>query len=141
MIEPQAVAKHIRVDQSSFADALVRGDHAKVEQILLNLLSNAVKFTLPGGAISIMCEQRGDCFELSVRDTGIGIPEGEIDTIFQPFVQVGRSLTSKQEGTGLGLAISSDLATAMGGELRVESKIGKGSTFTLSLPSVKQAGK
>ena len=120
---------------------MVRGDHAKIEQILLNLLSNAVKFTPSGGRISIMCEERGDCFELSVHDTGIGIPESEIDTIFQPFVQVGRSLTSRQEGTELGLAISSDLATAMGGELRVESKIDKGSTFTLSLPKVKPAGK
>jgi PAS domain S-box-containing protein len=139
MIEPQAVAKRIRVEQGDFADAVVSGDESKIEQILINLLSNAVKFTHPGGTISIVCEQRGERYELSVHDTGIGIPNEEIDAIFQPFVQVGRSLTSKQEGTGLGLAISSDLATAMGGELRVESKIDHGSTFTLSLPKAKKA--
>jgi signal transduction histidine kinase len=139
MIEPQAAAKKLVVEQESFDKAVVSGDKAKIEQILINLLSNAVKFTEPGGRISIVCERRGDCFELSVRDTGIGIPENEIDAIFQPFIQVGRSLTSKQEGTGLGLAISSDLAAAMGGELRVESKIDEGSTFTLSLPEAKAA--
>ncbi|MEO5815516.1 MAG: PAS domain-containing sensor histidine kinase [Gemmatimonadaceae bacterium] len=136
MIEPQAAAKNLVVEQGSFDKALVSGDHAKIEQILVNLLSNAVKFTEPGGRISIDCEENGDCVELSVRDTGIGIPDTDIDAIFQPFIQVGRSLTSKQEGTGLGLAISSDLATAMGGALRVESVIGEGSTFTLSLPKV-----
>ncbi len=139
MIEPQAEAKRLQIRLSSFADAVVSGDHSKIEQILVNLLSNAVKFTNPGGTISIGCEKRGDCFELSVRDTGIGIPQSEIHAIFQPFVQVGRSLTSRQEGTGLGLAISSGLAIAMGGELRVESTLDVGSTFTLALPKAKSA--
>jgi len=134
MIEPQAAAKSIRIDQGDFANAVVSGDESKIEQILINLLSNAIKFTPTGGSISVACERRGDCYELSVHDTGIGIPASEIEAIFQPFVQVGRSLTSKQEGTGLGLAISSDLAKAMHGELRVESKVDEGSTFTLSLP-------
>jgi PAS domain S-box-containing protein len=141
MIEPQAVVKKIRVEQGDFAGAVVCGDQSKIEQILLNLMSNAVKFTHSGGTISIVCEQRGDRYELGVRDTGIGIPDEEIDAIFQPFVQVGRSLTSKQEGTGLGLAISSELAKAMGGDLRVESKIDEGSIFTLSLPKARQAAK
>ena len=137
MIEPQAAAKSIRIDQGDFANAVVSGDESKIEQILINLLSNAIKFTPTGGSISVACERRGDCYELSVHDTGIGIPASEIEAIFQPFVQVGRSLTSKQEGTGLGLAISSDLAKAMHGELRVESKVDEGSTFTLSLPKAK----
>jgi PAS domain S-box-containing protein len=140
MIEPQAAAKSLKITRTSFAGADVTGDQAKIEQILLNLLSNAVKFTESGGVIEIECERRGDCFELSVRDTGIGIPASEIDAIFQPFVQVGRSLTSTQEGAGLGLAISSDLAKAMGGDLRVDSDVDKGSTFTLSLPSAKAPG-
>ena len=101
MIEPQAAAKSLKVVRSSFLDANVAGDQAKIEQILLNLLSNAVKFTNPGGIIDISCEVRGQCIELHVSDTGIGIPESEIGAIFQPFVQVGRSLTSKQEGAGL----------------------------------------
>jgi len=141
MIEPQAVAKRIGIKQGDFAEAVVSGDRSKIEQILLNLLSNAVKFTPEGGSISIVCTQRGDCYELAVHDTGMGIPEADLDAIFQPFIQVGRSLTSKQEGTGLGLAISSDLAKAMGGELRVESKIDEGSTFTLSLSKANSAVK
>ena len=72
---------------------------------------------------------------LSVRDTGIGIPADSLTSIFQPFVQVGRSLTSPHEGAGLGLAISSDLALGMGGKLEVESSLGEGSQFTLSLPA------
>ena len=69
-----------------------------------------------------------------MRDTGIGIAEDALGAIFQPFVQVGRSLTSHHEGTGLGLAISSDLARGMGGSLRVTSTPGEGSEFTLRLP-------
>jgi signal transduction histidine kinase len=71
---------------------------------------------------------------MTVRDTGVGIPEDELDRIFEPFVQVGRSLTSSGEGTGLGLAISRDLARAMGGDIEVESQPGLGSSFTLVLP-------
>jgi signal transduction histidine kinase len=74
-----------------------------------------------------------DCI-VSVRDTGIGIPEDHLEAIFEPFVQVGRSLTSPHEGTGLGLAISRDLARAMGGDIMVESRVGQGSTFTVTLP-------
>jgi signal transduction histidine kinase len=71
---------------------------------------------------------------IAVRDTGPGIPPDKQAAIFEPFVQLGRSLTSGHEGTGLGLAISRDLARAMGGELTVESEPGRGATFTLSLP-------
>ena len=73
--------------------------------------------------------------KLTVRDTGIGIPPERLADIFEPFVQVGRSLTAGQEGTGLGLAISRDLARAMGGDLTVTSDVGVGSEFTLLLPA------
>jgi signal transduction histidine kinase len=72
---------------------------------------------------------------MTVTDSGIGIAADDLAAIFQPFVQVGRSLTSPHEGTGLGLAISSDLAAGMRGRLDVESTVGKGSTFTLTLPA------
>jgi PAS domain S-box-containing protein len=134
MIEPQALVKQIRIERSPGPDQLASADRAKVEQILLNLLSNAVKFTLPGGRIDISCTGEGKVVLLSVRDTGIGIPADSLTSIFQPFVQVGRSLTSPHEGAGLGLAISSDLALGMGGKLEVESSLGEGSQFTLSLP-------
>jgi signal transduction histidine kinase len=111
-------------------------DRTKVEQILLNLLSNAIKFTPRGGEVSIECAPLGPRVVAIVRDSGIGIGEEMIEAVFQPFVQVGRSLTSGHEGSGLGLAISRDLARAMDGELTVESTVNQGSVFTLSLPGV-----
>jgi hypothetical protein len=137
MIEPQAVMKQIELGRWRGADAVALADRAKAEQILLNLLSNAVKFTPAGGRVDLMCAAQNDHVILSVSDTGVGIAAEHIGSIFQPFVQVGRSLTSPHEGTGLGLAISSDLADAMGGKLSVESKLGVGSTFTLTLPKAK----
>ncbi len=133
MIEPQALAKRLALVRSVIEVAPVHADRAKVEQILLNLLSNSVKFTEPGGTIEVEVEDCGPTVELRVRDTGIGIPEDDLDAIFQPFIQVGRSLTTTHEGTGLGLAISSDLANAMGGSLTVTSEYGVGSTFVLTL--------
>ena len=135
MIEPQALAKSIAIEWHDSTDVVAAADHAKVEQILLNLLSNAVKFTPAGGRIDVGCAARNGRVTLTVTDNGIGIAAEDLGAIFQPFVQLGRSLTSPHEGTGLGLAISSDLATGMGGRLDVESTVGKGSTFTLTLPT------
>jgi PAS domain S-box-containing protein len=134
LIEPQARARRIELTNRSSTDATVLGDGPKVEQILINLLSNAVKFTDQGGTISLRSGVDGDQGWVAVRDTGVGIPAEKLGAIFQPFVQVGRSLSSQHEGTGLGLAISSDLAHGMGGELSVESTVGVGSEFTLKLP-------
>jgi PAS domain S-box-containing protein len=135
MVEPQAASKRLTIETHLDPLALAAADQAKVEQILLNLLSNAVKFTPSGGSIVIDCAASGGQVTLRVRDTGIGISADDLGAIFQPFVQVGRSLTSPHEGTGLGLAISSDLAQGMGGRLDVESSLGQGSTFTLTLPA------
>ena len=135
MIIPQATAKGLEVVHPTGVEVVAMADTAKVEQILINLLSNAVKFTPAGGRIEVSCQRVGDRVALQVLDTGIGIPPGDVESIFEPFVQVGRSLTSLHEGTGLGLAISRDLAKAMQGELLVESKLGEGSRFTLWLPA------
>src|SRR6185436_11521097 len=113
----------------------VIADPDRVQQILLNLLTNAIKFTPDGGRVTITGTRRGDRAEVRVDDTGIGIPDDKRDSIFEPFVQLGRSLSSPQEGSGLGLAISRDLARAMHGDLRVESTVGSGSSFTLTLPA------
>ena len=134
MIAPQALAKSVRIDGHGATDAAASADHAKVEQILLNLLSNAVKFTASGGHVAVDCASAGERVVMTVSDSGVGIAPQDLAAIFQPFVQVGRTLTSSQEGTGLGLAISSDLARGMGGSLDVASAPGRGSTFTLTLP-------
>ena len=135
MVEPQALAKEITLNRSE-CDPKWRalGDVAKVDQILLNLLSNAIKFTARGGQVSILCSLDDSNARIAVADTGTGIPATKIEAIFEPFVQLGRSLSSAHEGMGLGLAISRDLARAMRGDLTVASVVDKGSTFTLTLP-------
>ena len=116
-------------------EVIVRADPDKARQILLNLLSNAVKFTPPKGQIDVRCEQVDGRVFIRVHDTGIGIAADRLDSVFEPFVQVHRTLTEPTGGVGLGLAISRDLARAMGGDLRAESTVGAGSTFTLDLPA------
>jgi PAS domain S-box-containing protein len=115
------------------ASVTVSMDRDKVEQIMLNLLSNAVKFT-DRGRIEVRCAVFDSAFRIEVADTGRGIPESLLDSIFEPFTQGDRSLTRTSEGTGLGLSISRQLARAMGGDITVESVEGRGSTFAVSLP-------
>ncbi len=138
MIEPQIATRNLAFTSWVPADLRVRADAEKLRQILLNLLSNAIKFTEPGGRITVDTPSRSDMPDgviyLRVADSGIGIPRDKQDLIFDPFVQVHRNLTRSTEGTGLGLAISRDLARGMGGDLRVRSTEGTGSTFTLSMP-------
>jgi signal transduction histidine kinase len=114
-------------------------DREKLRQIALNLLSNAIRCTPAGGAVTLEAEADGDAVAVRVRDTGIGIPAERQAEIFEPFVQLDRSLTQTRDGVGLGLAISRDLARGMGGELSVCSRPGEGATFTLRLPSGRTA--
>ena len=135
MLAVQAAVKHITLGRGDCPSAVVAiGDRLKIEQIVLNIVSNAVKFTPEGGAVTVDCMLQGDKTAVTVRDTGPGIPAESREQIFEPFVQLGRSLSSGHEGSGLGLAISRDLARAMGGELAVTSSAGEGSVFTLTLP-------
>ena len=135
MVEPQVAAKGLRL-ASSVTDGLgATADRDKVEQVLLNLLTNAVKFTGRGGSITVDAGERGSSSVfVRVADTGRGIPATMLDEIFEPFIQVDATHSRPGEGTGLGLAISRDLARGMKGDLRVESTLGKGSTFELELP-------
>jgi PAS domain S-box-containing protein len=135
MIEPQAAAKNLPLTiQTCPPNLIVWADKSKVEQILLNLLSNAVKFTNEGN-VTLACDwQDEQRIGITVKDTGTGIPSDQLERIFEPFVQVGRSLTKAHEGTGLGLAISRDLARGMGGDIVATSEMGKGSQFRLTLP-------
>lgn len=135
MIEPQIRAGELRLEVEPGDPALVfHADRERVEQIVLNLLSNAVKFTAAGGTVRITVGETADEIRLCVEDTGVGIPTDKLESVFEAFVQLDASLTRASGGTGLGLAISRQLARAMEGDLTVESALGKGSTFTLSLP-------
>jgi signal transduction histidine kinase len=135
LVFPQMQARGLRYGYASCDPQLVvRADAEKLQQILLNLLTNATKFTDRGGEIKVDAEVAGDALRLHVRDTGVGIPADKIALIFDPFVQVDSHYTRTRDGVGLGLAISRDLARGMGGDLTVESNLGVGSTFTLTLP-------
>lgn len=113
----------------------IRADERKLKQIMLNLLSNAVKFTPDGGAITVVAKQVGQMFEIAVADTGAGIAPEDLPTVFEEFKQVGSDSARKAEGTGLGLPLAKKFVELHGGEIRVESKPGAGSTFTVVLPS------
>ncbi|HUG36138.1 MAG TPA: ATP-binding protein, partial [Candidatus Limnocylindrales bacterium] len=110
------------------------GDERKVKQIVLNLLSNAVKFTREGGQVSVRAAMADGAVEISVSDTGIGIAPEDQETIFEEFRQVGSDAFRKHEGTGLGLTLTRRFVELHGGRIRVESELGKGSTFTFTLP-------
>jgi len=134
-VEPQLREKGLQFKMAEdFPATEACGDPDKVRQILINLLSNAIKFTPEGGHISLECEEDDKMIYIGVADDGTGIPPDQLAAIFEPFVQVNRDYASTHEGTGLGLSISRDLARRMGGDLTVESELGKGSRFTLSLP-------
>ena len=110
------------------------GDERKIKQILLNLLSNAVKFTPEGGRIGINARQADGSVEISVSDTGIGIAPEDQPKIFEEFRQVGSDYAHKIEGTGLGLTLAKKFVELHGGRIWVESEVGKGSTFSFTLP-------
>jgi signal transduction histidine kinase len=134
LVTPQLQTKGLGFDyELCDKDLVVRADIEKLRQVVLNLLSNAIKFTESGGKVYVDCTCDETHARIRVRDTGVGIPDDKLGAIFDPFVQLDRKLTSTTEGTGLGLAISRDLARGMGGDLSVESVVGEGSTFTLSV--------
>jgi PAS domain S-box-containing protein len=136
MLEPQALEKQVALVLAECEEGVVAmADPPRVQQIILNLCSNAVKFTAAGGRVEVRCTAQPGRVLVTVADTGVGIPADQVERIFEPFVQLGRGLTTQHEGTGLGLAISRDLARAMGGDLTAASTVCLGSTFTLTLPA------
>ena len=116
-------------------DLAVRADPKGLHQILVNLLSNASKYTQEGGTITIGAERDGGAVRIWVRDTGIGISEQELKRVFEPFFQAERGSTRRFSGIGLGLTIARDLARRMEGDVRIESKVGSGTTASVVLPS------
>jgi signal transduction histidine kinase len=111
----------------------IRADERKVKQVLLNLLSNAIKFTPEGGRIDVRAAPANGLVEVSITDSGVGIAPEDQEAVFEEFRQVGTA-DKKAEGTGLGLALSRKFIELHGGQIRVTSQVGVGSTFTFSLP-------
>lgn len=133
-VAAQAEAKGVNLS-SELSDAIpaVRADRGLAVRALVNLLNNAVRHTGGGGSVVLRAYREGSGLAFAVRDTGAGIPADYLPLIFERFVQVPGATG---EGAGLGLCIAQTIAEAHGGELRAESELGKGSTFTLTLPAV-----
>ena len=109
------------------------GDPTRLRQILYNLVSNALKFTAKG-QVSVSVDRQGEDLYFVVADTGMGVPADKLESLFAKFTQVDASTTRRHGGTGLGLAISRELAVLMGGRIAIESEVGEGSRFSLTLP-------
>jgi signal transduction histidine kinase len=133
MVAPVAAARGLKLRDES-TDVELFTDSFKLRQILLNLLSNAVKFT-DRGDIVVRTNLNHDTLEITVTDSGIGISEQNLERVFDPFWQVEQRPTRRAGGTGLGLSVSRSLARLLGGDITVDSQLGKGSTFTATLPT------
>lgn len=133
-----AKTKNIQLTfESTISSKIIACDPDKIERIMLNLLSNSIKFIKPNGEIKVNIYEKKNNIVLSVKDTGIGIPKNKIDTIFDRFIQVDKSLTRNHEGSGIGLSLVKSLVEMQGGTIKVRSQLGEGSQFTVELPAEK----
>jgi signal transduction histidine kinase len=136
LIQPELQQKKFLFRRLPVDGALLAlADPKKLQQILLNLLSNAAKYTSEGGTIALGAERSGANVRIWVQDTGIGIAEEQLEKVFEPFFQVDRGTKRRYSGVGLGLTIARDLARRMHGDIRLESKLGDGTTASLVLPA------
>lgn len=131
----KASAEEISVDNQVDPEVVIRADPARLEQMLTNLLENAIKFNRKRGQVTIR-SQAGEVNRIMVQDTGEGIPAQHLERLFERFYRIDRARSRELGGTGLGLAIVKHLARAHGGEVRVQSKLGEGSTFIIDLPAI-----
>lgn len=135
-VEAEARVRDVTILRDRIDDVYVMGDKVRFEQALINLLDNAVKFNRAGGTVHVSAERVSDgSVQVSINDTGIGIPSEDLSRIFERFYRVDRARSREMGGTGLGLAIVKHLIERMGGTVHVKSQLAEGSTFTVVLPS------
>ena len=113
---------------------LIRGDRARIEQVLINMVSNAIKYTHEGGRIRMTAGVEADQVWCSVRDNGIGIPKSDVNRVFERFYRVDKARSRESGGTGLGLSIAYEIVERHGGHIGIESRLGKGTLITVFLP-------
>jgi signal transduction histidine kinase len=132
---PRAVERNVTISRAGLSELpLVEADAKSITMVMSNLVANAVKYNVPGGTVRIIAALRGDLVEVSVVDTGQGIPPEELPHVFDLFFQGANARKSQRMGVGLGLSLVKRIVEAHGGRITVESEPGKGSTFTFFLP-------
>lgn len=135
-----SVSEYIRtksielIFDTDIEECVVACDPEKIERVMLNILSNSIKFTKPGGSMTVNMYDKGENIIISIKDTGIGIPNDKLDIIFDRFRQVDKSLTRNQEGSGIGLSIVKSLVELHKGKVSVLSEYGKGTEFIVVIP-------
>ena len=120
---------------SNVEEKIVACDPIKIDRVMLNLISNAIKFSNPNGEINVNVLDKGDTVEISVKDTGVGIEKEHLDFLFNKFYQIDRTLSRNAEGSGIGLSVTKSIIDLHGGNISVESEVGKGSIFKIELKS------
>ncbi|HVO41307.1 MAG TPA: ATP-binding protein [Aggregatilineales bacterium] len=134
--QSQVLAKEVDLTLGTIHAVLVQGDADRLKQLLLNIVSNAIKYTPAGGKVTINVTHKDGYAFVSVWDTGIGIPKEDLEHIFDRFYRVDKARSRAMGGTGLGLSIAKWIVEAHNGRIIAESEVGKGSTFTIQLPSL-----
>jgi two-component system phosphate regulon sensor histidine kinase PhoR len=136
--EASGLEFHVRLEFGQ-PDIEIHGDQEGLRQIVENLLDNAIKYTPAGGRIQVQCKATADRVRLSVADSGIGIPREDLPRIFERFYRVDQARSRQLGGTGLGLSIVKHAAQSLGGQITVDSSMGAGSVFTVSIPTARSA--
>ncbi|HEV3470428.1 MAG TPA: HAMP domain-containing sensor histidine kinase, partial [Pyrinomonadaceae bacterium] len=138
-MQPMAREKEITLAERLPGDLPpLQADRTKLRRVLVNLLSNALKFTPRGGRVEVSAEREGGAVRVSVADTGVGIPPEDLARLFDKYEQARSRATRSEKGTGLGLYITRQLVELHGGEISVRSEVGKGSTFSFTIPAAEQ---
>jgi len=139
LISPLAAGSGLRVEFHREDNiTTMYADKTRFKQILFNLISNAIKFTPTDGSVAVFASRKGDMAEFIVKDTGIGISKNDKGRLFQPFTQLDSAINRQYAGTGLGLSLVKQFIEMHNGNIRVDSEVGKGTTFTFELPLIKR---
>jgi len=139
-VEPLAAQKQIKMQTGEMSGGEITADAGKLKQMLLNLMANAVKFTPDGGEVTVTSSRHEKTVEIAVADNGIGIAPKDHARVFQGFQQVDSGMERQQAGTGLGLHLTRRFAALHGGDVLIDSQLGKGSVFTITLPIEARTG-
>ncbi len=139
-VEPAARTRGVRLACDEFTDLNVLAHEVRLEQVFVNLLDNAIKFNRPDGEVRVGVSRDAEYALVKVKDTGLGIPSRDLPRIFERFYRVDKARSRATGGTGLGLAIVKHAVEQMGGSVAVESRLGQGSVFTVSLPPIEDNG-